>query len=184
MTCMQEVNSSLYVYHEVLEGCGELVLPTEYTGLGQVCSGHHSTCHACEHSSSNISCQGKTTACILIRTPACVLDLITVQSCQRHYHAAQKQGWVHAMQVIEFRWAQLVWERFSRRDLQFLGSEYMPCGHLPSRSALVFVENHDRQSNCHVPDPEVPCISLTYQDGELYKVRAWARISNTATKNK
>ncbi len=74
-------------------------------------------------------------------------------------------------QVIEFRWAQLVWERFSQRNLQFLGSEYMPCGHLPSASALVFVENHDRQSNCHVPDPEAPCISLTYQDGELYKVR-------------
>ncbi len=34
--CLQGVNSSLYVYHEVLEGCGELVKPTEYTGLGQV----------------------------------------------------------------------------------------------------------------------------------------------------
>ncbi|EIE20972.1 hypothetical protein COCSUDRAFT_83531 [Coccomyxa subellipsoidea C-169] len=33
---LQGVNSSLYVYHEVLEGCGELVKPTEYTGLGQV----------------------------------------------------------------------------------------------------------------------------------------------------
>ncbi|BDA42333.1 Alpha-amylase A [Coccomyxa sp. Obi] len=103
---LQDVNSSLYIYHEVLEGCGELVLPTEYTGLGQ---------------------------------------------------------------VIEFRWAQLIWERFLQHDLQFLGSEYMPCGHLASSCALVFVENHDRQSNCHVPDPEVPCISLTYQDGELYK---------------
>lgn len=74
------------------------------------------------------------------------------------------------LQVIEFRWAQLIWDRFSQRNLQFLGSEYLPCGHLPSGSALVFVENHDRQSNCHVPDPEVPCISLTYQDGQLYKV--------------
>lgn len=79
--------------------------------------------------------------------------------------------WGDMAQVIEFRWAQLVWERFSQRSLQFLGAEYMPCGHLPSASALVFVENHDRQSNCHVPDPEVPCVSLTYQDGELYKVR-------------
>lgn len=34
--CLQGVNSSLYVYHEVPEGCGELVKPTEYTGLGQV----------------------------------------------------------------------------------------------------------------------------------------------------
>lgn len=37
--CPQDVNSSLYVYHEVLEGCGELVKPTEYTGLGQVRNG-------------------------------------------------------------------------------------------------------------------------------------------------
>jgi hypothetical protein len=75
------------------------------------------------------------------------------------------------MQVIEFRWAQFIWDRFSQRSLQFLGSEYLPCGHLPSGSALVFVENHDRQSNCHVPDPDVPCISLTFQDRQLYKVR-------------
>jgi hypothetical protein len=34
------------------------------------------------------------------------------------------------------------------------------------------VENHDRQSNCHVPDPEAPCESLTFQDGQLYKVGA------------
>ena len=86
------------------------------------------------------------------------------------------------MQVIEFRWAQLIWERFKQRDLQFLGSEYMPCGHLPSKSALVFVENHDRQSNCHVPDPEVPCNSLTYKDGELYKVRHQAKVTHTAAK--
>lgn len=84
------------------------------------------------------------------------------------------------MQVIEFRWAQLIWERFKQRDLQFLGSEYMPCGHLPSRSALVFVENHDRQSDCHVPDPEVPCNSLTYKDGELYKVGHQAKVTHSA----
>lgn len=65
----------------------------------------------------------------------------------------------------------MVFDRFTARNMQFLGSEYLPCGHLPSESALVFVENHDRQSNCHVPDPEVPCISLTVKDGGLYKVR-------------
>ena len=74
------------------------------------------------------------------------------------------------VQVIEFRWAQMVFDRFSARKLQFLGREYMPCGHLPSESALVFVENHDSQSNCHVPDPEVPCTSLTIKDGDIYKV--------------
>ena len=37
VNCMQDVNGSLYVYHEVLEGCGELVQPTEYTALGQAC---------------------------------------------------------------------------------------------------------------------------------------------------
>jgi hypothetical protein len=26
----------MYVYQEVMEACGELVQPTEYTGLGQV----------------------------------------------------------------------------------------------------------------------------------------------------
>lgn len=35
---MQEVNGSLYVYQEVMESCGELVQPTEYTELGQVCN--------------------------------------------------------------------------------------------------------------------------------------------------
>ena len=79
------------------------------------------------------------------------------------------KGSLH-LQVIEFRWAQLINDRFTARDLQFLGSEYLPCGHLPPESALVFVENHDRQSNCHVPDPEAPCISLTVEDGEIYKV--------------
>lgn len=74
------------------------------------------------------------------------------------------------VQVIEFRWAQMVFDRFSARKLQFLGREYMPCGHLPSESALVFVENHNSQSNCHVPDPEVPCTSLTIKDGDIYKV--------------
>ncbi len=73
------------------------------------------------------------------------------------------------LQVIEFRWAQMVFDRFTARDLQFLGSEYLPCGHLPSDRALVFVENHDRQSNCHVPDYEVSCVSLTVQDGDIYK---------------
>ena len=63
----------------------------------------------------------------------------------------------------------MVFDRFTARDLQFLGSEYLPCGHLSSEKALVFVENHDRQSNCHVPDPEVTCISLTVQDGDIYK---------------
>ena len=71
--------------------------------------------------------------------------------------------------MIEFRWAQMVFDRFTARDLQFLGSEYLPCGHLPSDRALVFVENHDRQSNCHVPDYEVSCVSLTVQDGDIYK---------------
>ena len=33
---MQGVNSSLYVYQEVLEGCNELVTAEEYTSLGQV----------------------------------------------------------------------------------------------------------------------------------------------------
>ena len=33
---MQGVNSSLYVYQEVLEGCNELVTAEEYSGLGQV----------------------------------------------------------------------------------------------------------------------------------------------------
>ena len=64
----------------------------------------------------------------------------------------------------------MVFDRFTARDLQFLGSEYLPCGHLPSDRAMVFVENHDRQSNCHVPDPEVSCISLSVQDGDIYKV--------------
>lgn len=75
------------------------------------------------------------------------------------------------LQVIEFRWAQMVFDRFfTARDLQFLGSEYLPCGHLPSDRALVFVENHDRQSNCHVKDFEAPCASLTVPDGDIYKV--------------
>ena len=74
------------------------------------------------------------------------------------------------VQVIDFRWAQMVFDRFTARKLHFLGREYMPCGHLPSESALVFVENDDRQSNCHVPDPEGPCISLTVRDGDIYKV--------------
>ena len=34
---VQGVNSSLYVYQEVLEGCNELVTAEEYTSLGQVC---------------------------------------------------------------------------------------------------------------------------------------------------
>ena len=33
---VQGVNSSLYVYQEVLEGCSELVTGEEYSGLGQV----------------------------------------------------------------------------------------------------------------------------------------------------
>ena len=33
---VQGVNSSLYVYQEVLEGCNELVTGEEYSGLGQV----------------------------------------------------------------------------------------------------------------------------------------------------
>ncbi len=33
---MQGVNSSLYMYQEVLEGCNELVTAEEYTSLGQV----------------------------------------------------------------------------------------------------------------------------------------------------
>ena len=33
---VQGVDSSLYVYQEVLEGCNELVTAEEYTGLGQV----------------------------------------------------------------------------------------------------------------------------------------------------
>ena len=61
-------------------------------------------------------------------------------------------------------------DRFRARDLQFLGSEYMPAGTCPPRARSCLWENHDRQSNCHVPDPEVPCMSLTIQDGDLYKV--------------
>ena len=64
----------------------------------------------------------------------------------------------------------MVFDRFTARDLQFLGSEYLLCGHLPSDRALVFVENHDRQSNCYVPDKEAPCVSLTVKDGNVYKV--------------
>ena len=33
---VQGVDSSLYVYQEVLEGCNELVTAEEYSGLGQV----------------------------------------------------------------------------------------------------------------------------------------------------
>ena len=68
----------------------------------------------------------------------------------------------------------MIFDRFTARDLQFLGGKYMPCGHLPSERALIFVENHDRQSNCHVPDPEAPCMSLTAKDGDIYKVRQYS----------
>ncbi len=95
---------------------------------------------------------------LLMKVAACARTSSTVPRAQLH------------LQVIEFRWAQLIHDRFTARDLQFLGAEYMPCGHLLSESALVFVENHDRQSNCHVPDPEAPCISLTVKDGDIYKV--------------
>ena len=52
---MQGVNSSLYVYQEVLEGCNELVTAEEYTSLGQVCFPRAICCHSftlcCEQSS-------------------------------------------------------------------------------------------------------------------------------------
>lgn len=65
---------------------------------------------------------------------------------------------------------------FKARDLQYLGAEFIPGGHLPSKSALVFVENHDRQSNCHVPDPEEGCKAVTVQDGDLYKVEIFHKV--------
>lgn len=91
-------------------------------------------------------------------------------ACTSATQLSYTKGFCGIVQVIEFRWAQLVFDRFMARDLAFLGSEYLPCGHLPSRSALMFVENHDRQSNCHVADPEAPCASLTAKDGDIYKV--------------
>ena len=39
---VQGVNSSLYVYQEVLEGCNELVKAEEYSGLGQVHTHYYS----------------------------------------------------------------------------------------------------------------------------------------------
>ena len=42
---MQGVNSSLYVYQEVLEGCNELVTAEEYVSLGEVVPSSHCSAH-------------------------------------------------------------------------------------------------------------------------------------------
>jgi hypothetical protein len=54
---LQGVNKSLYVYQEVMESCGELVQPTEYTTLGQVSLKGTAVPGAEEQTCSDFACQ-------------------------------------------------------------------------------------------------------------------------------